>query len=112
MHLQVLNQLIDMMKEVNKKPVTEYPAFMVFVYLRNKLIELGLDAEIANRVMAAMDVMVPMEFAHDADLMQGVFNLADEMAILIINTHKAMMTEFDSVEVFLKLIEGAHIKIE
>ena len=112
MRLQVVNQLIDMMKEINDYPVAKYPSFRVMVYLRNKLVDLGFDVDTANMVMATMDVVIPLEYSENDELMQGVFRLADEMAILFMRSHKEAMIEFGSVEVFLKMIEGANLKIE
>ena len=108
----MLDELLETMKGFNTHDVTTFPAYKARVHLRNKLIKLGLDVDLANRATAALDVAVPVEFNEREDLMNLIFAITDEMAILITKFHSAAMKDFGSDEIFLKLLDGANLKIE
>lgn len=108
----MLDQILEMFKEFNTLEIAKFPAFKVRVYLRNKLITLGLTEDLANLATAGVDIVIPVKFGEHDELMDSLFKIADEMAILIIGFHTATMAEFGSTEIFLKMLDGTHLKIE
>ena len=107
----MMDQMLKMIEGFNKHEVTEFPAFKARLRLRDNLIELGFDKDLANRAAASIDIEVPVEFNEDDGLMDKLFAVVDEMAVLIDKFHKASET-FGSEEIFVKLLDGANLKIE
>lgn len=107
----MISEMIEMLKGFNEKDVTEFPAFKVRLHYRNKLIELGLTEDLANSAAAAMNIAIPPEFNKHDDIMDGLFMVADEIAILAVKFYAASKV-FGSDEIFLKLLDGTDLKIE
>ena len=109
MYLEIVKQLTEQFKALNEQDFAGTPAFKVMLRIRDQLIKLGFDEDLANRAVASIDVTIPVEF--DDESMKAVIDLADEMARLAANVRAAVFRTFgESDDLFIKMLDGAEIK--
>lgn len=109
MYLGLAKQLTEQIKSLNEQNIADMPTFKVMVHLRDKLIEFGFDNNLANRIVAAMDIQIPNIF--NDETMEAVYELADEMATLTKNMRDAVVVEFGSSDdILLSMMKDASIK--
>ena len=108
----VMTSLRDQFKEVNNTvDFPQTPFFKVATRLRDQLMERDFNKEMAEDVIANMDIQVDPAFCDTDEKLELLNDLVDNMAEMIYKSYEAYKIEFSRWEVFIKMIEGADIKL-
>ena len=110
--VKIMTDLRDQLAEVNNTvDFTQIPYFAVAVRLRDQLMERGFEKEMAEDVIASMDINVDPAFCDTDEKRELLDDVVDTMAEMIYKSYEAYKTEFSRWGVFIKMIEGANITL-
>lgn len=107
----ILTHLNESFAGMAEQDISKFPTFLVIVAMRNALMERGFTDEEASKIVSKMKIELPMDLFDDEDDERITYEIVDSMVKMISGFHLLLMTELDSFDLFLNMIDGANLEL-
>ena len=107
----MLNQLNDMFTGMADLDISTLPTTLVIVAMRNALVERNFTNDEACQIVSKMKIELPVDLFDDEDDKRITYELVDSMVKMIAGFHLVLMTELNSFDLFLNMIDGANLEL-
>ncbi len=107
----MLNHLNNTFGELAEQDISKFPTFLVIVAMRNALMERNFTNDEASQIVSKMKIELPTDLFEDEDDERITYEIVDSMVKMIAGFHLILMTELDSFDLFLNMIDGANLEL-